>query len=495
MTIHSFGRPGLRLPALVCAALLMSLAATGPARAATCRVSAAGTTAGSGTWASPMNLQTALTTGTCKEVWVAAGIYEPGSARTDSFNILPGVAVYGGFAGSETSRSARNPVANVTTLSGDIGSVGDPSDNSYHVVFMDGSTSAGIITASTVLDGFTISGGQADGGGSSQDRGAGLYCGGRGSGNECSPMLGNLTFSRNNAEIGGAMCNDGFDGISSPTLTDVTFSENSAEAGGAMFNAAFANGSSSPTLINVTFSGNSVDQEGGAMLNMAYAANAVSSPTLINVTFSGNSAIHGGAMYNSAVESSISSPILSNVTFSGNHADLGGAMYNHGTLDGVSSPTLSNVVLWGDTAAISGAEIYNEVSSTGTASTTIDHSVVQDGCPGGSTCTALVITDPVLGALGNHGGSTDTMLLGTGSSAIDTGTCSGAPVTDQRGVSRPQGPACDIGAVEMGLAPPVPTGSIPVPMLDWRTLLALAVLLGLIAGFGRWHLQAPRKRT
>jgi CSLREA domain-containing protein len=64
---------------------------------------------------------------------------------------------------------------------------------------------------------------------------------------------------------------------------------------------------------------------------------------------------------------------------------------------------------------------------------------------------------PVLGALADNGGPTDTRKPGAGSPALDAGAGGSCPPTDQRGVARPQGPACDIGAVE--LAPPrVATG-------------------------------------
>ena len=71
--------------------------------------------------------------------------------------------------------------------------------------------------------------------------------------------------------------------------------------------------------------------------------------------------------------------------------------------------------------------------------------------------TGNLSTDPKLGALANNGGSTQTMALLAGSSAIDTGTNTGCPATDQRGVTRPQGPRCDIGAFE--LARPVFTAN------------------------------------
>jgi hypothetical protein len=56
--------------------------------------------------------------------------------------------------------------------------------------------------------------------------------------------------------------------------------------------------------------------------------------------------------------------------------------------------------------------------------------------------------DPLLGPLGDNGGSTPTHALLDGSPAIDAGTSEGCPATDQRGVARPQGSACDIGSFE-----------------------------------------------
>jgi hypothetical protein len=94
------------------------------------------------------------------EIWVAAGTYKPttGTDRTISFVLKAGVGVYGGFAGTETARAQRNWTANGTTLSGDIGTPGDNSDNCYHVVSASGDMQNG------VLDGFTVSGGNANGG-------------------------------------------------------------------------------------------------------------------------------------------------------------------------------------------------------------------------------------------------------------------------------------------------------------------------------------------
>jgi hypothetical protein len=58
------------------------------------------------------------------------------------------------------------------------------------------------------------------------------------------------------------------------------------------------------------------------------------------------------------------------------------------------------------------------------------------------------MVDPKLGALANNGGTTQTMALLTGSPAINAGNNTGCPTTDQRGIARPQGGVCDIGAFE-----------------------------------------------
>ncbi len=398
-----------------------------------------------GTWGTACGLQYALTTVASPgvELWVAAGTYTPttGTDRTATFQLQPGVALYGGFAMTETLRNERNFTANVTLLSGDIGAQGDNSDNAYHVLMGSG------VTSGAVLDGFTVTGGRADGA-FPDYRGGGLSIIGSGS-----LTLTNVTFSGNYATAGGGMDND-FNGL---TLANVTFSGNTATDGGGMYNT-----DSSPTLTNVTFSGNTATSDGGGMSNSGYG-----DATMTNVTFSGNSAPNGGGMYNY-----YSSPALTNTTFSGNSAiglisdpatGFGGGMYNTdssptltnvtfsgntATSDGggisnnTSSPTIRNAIFWGNTAP-SGSQISNSYSTP-----SIAYSVVKDGCPSPSTCTHIFTTDPFLGALGTWGGSTQTLPLLPGSSAIDAGDDATCASTDQRGVTRPQGLHCDIGAFE-----------------------------------------------
>ena len=337
------------------------------------------------------------------EIWVAAGTYKPttDTDRTVSFVLKNGVAVYGGFAGTETLRTQRNSAANVTTLSGEIGAAGI-ADNSYHVV--EGSD----IDNTSVLDGFSITAGNGKDVPFQDPWGGGMrvFLG--------SPTLSNLIFTSNTAYAGGGIVLDNSNSI----LTNVTFNGNSTSFGGGGGMLVVAG---TPTLRNVTFNGNLAESGGGMATSNA-------SPFLENVTFNGNIVSgYGGGMYNG-----LSDSILKNVTFSGNTAAIsGGAMYND-----ESNPIITNSILWGNT----GGEITNILGG----SPVVTYSIVQ----GGYTGTGNLNADPLLGLLANNGGYTQTMALGAGSLAINTGTDTGCPATDQRGVARPQGSHCDIGAYE-----------------------------------------------
>lgn len=318
------------------------------------------------------------------ELWVKAGLYKPDGAspgdQTLSFNIPPGVKVYGGFDGGETQVTDRDWVANITVLSGDIdgndtvgpkGIVADAADilgnNSYHVVTMDGaaiiisargvldSTSAPI-TSTTVLDGFTITAGSADPA-AVLPSGGGLVCDGHGTGGVCSPSLTNLTFSGNRAgDTGGAMLLLGNNqGTSSPALTSVLFQGNRAEGNGGALLSEGTGGTSSPQLIDVTFNYNSSGAHGGAMYSTGGGISA-SNPGLTNVTFYFNTSLgQGGGMFTMAA-----GPVLTFVTFMQNHAGgAGGGMYNDS-----STPALTDVTFDSNSADTDGGGMYNADSSS-----------------------------------------------------------------------------------------------------------------------------------
>ena len=260
-------------------------------------------------------------------------------------------------------------------------------------------------------------------------------------------VIKNSIFSGNSSASGSGMYNYS----SNPTMLDVSFSSNFGtfeSRGGAMVNDA----NSSPNLTNVTFVNNTVTYAGGGMLNSGN-----SNPSLVNVTFLGNSSTDkGGAVYNWE-----SSPILKNVTMNGNSSGVGGAIYN----DENSNPTIVSSILHGNT----GGEIYN---NSGMAAVT--YSIVQ----GSYTGLGNFDDDPLLGPLQDNGGLTQTMALGAGSPAIDTGDDANCPATDQRGVTRPQRSHCDIGAYEYeqetgGLLPTTPTFTdVPLSHMFWNYIEA-----------------------
>jgi len=137
------------------------------------------------------------------EIWVAKGIYYPdiglGQTKGDrkaSFRLLDGVALYGGFAGTEKHRNERDWAVNVTVLSGDI----DTNDgaNSSGIVTdaagINGDNSYSVVTAQNVskaarLDGFVITAGQATGKEFPLFRGGGMVVY-----DHSSPTIANVTF-------------------------------------------------------------------------------------------------------------------------------------------------------------------------------------------------------------------------------------------------------------------------------------------------------------
>ncbi|NJK80831.1 MAG: hypothetical protein HC914_13415 [Chloroflexaceae bacterium] len=77
--------------------------------------------------------------------------------------------------------------------------------------------------------------------------------------------------------------------------------------------------------------------------------------------------------------------------------------------------------------------------------------------------TVILFADPQLNVLADNGGSTQTMALNENSPAIDAGVANGCPTTDQRGIARPQGAGCDIGAFEFNVQQ-VPTNTPTMEM-------------------------------
>jgi CSLREA domain-containing protein len=227
--------------------------------------------------------------------------------------------------------------------------------------------------------------------------------------------LANLTIQNSNGTNGGVILNRGI-----LSITNTTFRENTANAGsgGALYNY-----QGILNITNSTFTNNSA-VSGGAIKNDAGTLN------ITNSTFSGNTAPggSGGAIINFTGVTN-----LKNSTFSGNSSSNGSIYLFTGTLN------YANTIIANST----GGDCVN----AGTLGTNTNN-LVEDG-----SCSASLSGDPNLGALANNGGATQTLALIAGSTAINAGDdsiCAASPVSnlDQRGITRPNGLHCDIGAYE-----------------------------------------------
>jgi predicted outer membrane repeat protein len=271
------------------------------------------------------------------------------------------------------------------------------------------------------------------------------------------------------------------------TLISSTVSGNTAlNAGGGISN---ISGYGSLTLTNSTVSGNStVDGDtaaigsGGGIIHFSVYGNL----TLTNSTVSGNTARGGGGgIYSTVHHGTIA---LINSTVSGNIASdrSGGGISSYTYYFG--NMTLTNSTVSDNRASLGGAGVYTGGYGWGTTAVTntiigdnqgstpnchgvlvldsLGYNLTDDDSCGFTEHSDLVVNNVGLGRLQDNGGPTETHDLLTNSPAIDAGGNCPPPATDQRGVPRPQGAACDIGSVEY----------LPEP----RRLLALIVGTGII---------------
>jgi CSLREA domain-containing protein len=286
------------------------------------------------------------------------------------------------------------------------------------------------------LTGSTVSGNTAKG------DGGGIW-------NRGDMTLTNSTVSDNTARYyGGGIQNWNGD----MTHNDSTVSGNTANTyGGGIFNRG------DMTLTNSTVSGNTVNFTGGGIVNRH------GDMTLANSTVSGNTANYGGG----GISNRYGDMTLNDSTVSDNTAkyDGGGIRSLFGYM------TLTNSTVSGNDASQSGAGIYRGavygygisltntiVAGNGTttpncntgAFDSLGYNLADDDSCGFTAPGDLVVADAMLGPLADNGGPTETHVLLAGSPAIDAGSpdCP-PPATDQRGVARPQGAACDIGAFEL----------------------------------------------
>ncbi len=406
------------------------------------------------TWANAYNyLQDALAVATSgDEIKVAGGVYKPdegtGVTAGDpyaTFQLISGVAIYGGFGGE-------------STLSGDIGTPGNNSDNSYHVVTASG---CGV---GTILNGFIIT--RGDTSPLFNRHGGGMHI------VDSSLTVRSCTFSENTASLGGGMYNKD----SSPDITDCTFISNRASRnGGGMHN-----NNSAPKVTNCTFRNNQAEHNGGGIntvedsaadiTNCTFIDNSAgggggglhvtsSSPTLVNCTFSDNSAEYGGGMHSGGA----GTPTAINCVFVANSAgDHAGAMNNSsdttvtnctlygnsaprvgGMLNINSRPIVTNCIIWGNTDELHNSGEGGQIDGN-LGWMTINYSCIQ-GWTGFLGGLGNIGDDPLFV---NAGGGNCRLLAG--SPCIDAGDNSapGLSGPDIDGNSRIIGLAVDMGAYE-----------------------------------------------
>jgi len=385
-----------------------------------------------------------------EQIWVAEGTYKPtnkrcGSAadcggapnscpagvcvwsqpREQTFHLLTGVAIYGGFVGDETTLGQRvSPFAHPTILSGDVngddgpGLYEDNDENSYHIV-----TGSGV-TATAILDGFTIYGGNAGGPPGPSSYGGGMYS------ISGTPTIRTCSFDRNVAKFrGGAVANDG----GSPIFRDCTFSLNDVSSGGGLGGAIYNGGSGTLAVVHSLFiqngvngSGGAIHTEGSATTNVvrtyfanngalrggAVSATGSSATNLFDCDFWTNSAsIDGGTIWHSS--SGVTT--LRNCTLGENTASggFGGGIY---LADGMVD--VKNSILWGNSD--SGGMDSSAQIEVGGGTACVEYSIIQggwSGCGGNGVLDA----DPLYFAPFNH-------FLLRNSPAVDAGDNSAVPL-------------------------------------------------------------------
>lgn len=287
-------------------------------------------------------------TSSLNEVWVKAGTYTPtkfiGSStdpRDMSFWIPGNIKVYGGFMGNETALNQRNIVANPTILNG---------NSSYHTLLVSNPSS---IDNYTIIDGFIIQGGNANG-------------------TTVNTTSAGYTFDRSFG--GGILCLN-----TNPTFNNIIIKSNNASFGGGVF----VNGGS-PQFIGCVLTNNTATQFGGGIENFNNA-----SPSYINCIISNNTCSQkgGGATNNGGTANYINCTIVKN-TASG---AASGAFHN---LNNTIS-NYKNSIIWGNTSS----DFVTEAGST----TNVTYCVTQSTITG----TSNLIADPQLANLNDGDGIDD----------------------------------------------------------------------------------------
>ncbi|MBI3233438.1 MAG: hypothetical protein HYZ42_05260, partial [Bacteroidetes bacterium] len=291
-------------------------------------------------------------------VRVAKGTYSPDNNRDSSFVLVTGLVLEGGYPNGGGNRS----VNNLTFLDGNVAA-----GRVYHVLVGIG------LDSNTVVDGFIIQNGTANGTGNVFFNGQGIYRGFGGgfyhtvnisAGIPSKPIIKNCVFRDDSTMFGfgGAVFNQGYNYDCNPTFMNCYFVNNVGGSGGAISNNAITGGNCSPIITNCKFIGNNSGSSsmgsGAAIFNQPDRATC--SPIITNCEFLDNWCGTGGAAisvngtgfnYNT----NISSPIITNCKFKNNLAGNQGGAINFATQNTISYPVVSNCEFYGNASSIGGA--------------------------------------------------------------------------------------------------------------------------------------------
>jgi hypothetical protein len=347
---------------------------------------------------------------------------------------------------------------------------------------IDGNDSGRVLHISTIpgqtntVSGFTIQNGHISWGCSGMPVGGGVYVA-----TAHVAILNDCTIRNNVADfLGGGVYNAG-----QITLNRCTVNDNSAAmVGGGIANFVdepVLDSDGSMSLVNCTIYGNSVEGNAFTQASPEVPANPVSTGTITSLSL-------GGGVYNGGNASFLNVTIANN-TMSGNTGPRGASTnffsvpvaYAGYEIPEPHGGGFANVPL--QCANDDGSPIYTPVATfkntivannipengynSGGSVISLGHNLDSENSCGFNQPSDLINTDPLLGPLQDNGGPTFTCALQVGSRAVDAGDNNGAPATDQRGVTRPQGLYVDIGAFELeqtpSIVPTQPSYSPPMP--------------------------------
>lgn len=369
------------------------------------------------------------------QIWIAEGTYKPdqdegsnvtAGDRNATFELINGVSLYGGFPIGGGTWEERDPNLHETILSGDLNGDDGPdfanyAENSYNVCHI--SWASGI----TTLDGFTVTGGNANILGSIRtSNGAGLHNEAGGdtilvnctlTENKACYSAGafiwlssnsqfiNCTFSYNYAQYSpgglylymadnviiesckfiGNNCMGYGGGLylygGNPIVINSTFIDNTAgKKGGGLYCHSFGGWPedeiySNPIIINSIFKGNTSDWDGGAIYFRGECRS-----NIVNCSFTGNSASdEGGAIYEGPVFQSVYANFI-NCSIVKNSAGAAGGGINAKEYD-ASNSSLTNCIVWGNEDSTGTGESAQILEGFTPGRVTVNYSCIQDDDP------------------------------------------------------------------------------------------------------------------